>query len=164
MSLRNSSVTRRLKAAAMAQIWKPQSLILDRAAEKQLAAARAVQWGYPVYFHRPSSPDTAWWPNLCPPTLFRACKATPLYYSADVRRLVLGFVSGATWITACCQAVEQISRGCRAEPCFITPTELARQLHRLTAPRKYEEAVVRPPGEARRGDDRGRLCFAAGGS
>ena len=85
---------------------------LGWAAEKQLAAARAVQWGYPVLGQDLSGHSVV---ADLPPTLFRACKATPLYYSADVRRLVLGFVERVDH--SLLQAVEQIS-GCRAEPCF----------------------------------------------
>jgi hypothetical protein len=111
--------------------------------EKHLAAARAAQWGYPVLGQDLSGHSVV---ADLPPTLFHACKATPLYYSSDYKRLVLGFVQRVDH--SMLQAIEQIS-GCRAEPCFITPTELTRQLYRLTAPRGYKEAVVERPGAAR---------------
>jgi len=111
--------------------------------EKQLAAARAAQWGYPVLGQDLSGHSVV---ADLPPTLFHACKATPLYYSSDDKRLVLGFVQRVDH--SLLQAIEQIS-GCRAEPCFITPAELTRQLHRLAAPRRYKEAVVERPGAAR---------------
>lgn len=109
--------------------------------EKQLAAARAVQWGYPVLGQDLSAHSVA---ADLPLVLFRACSATPLYYSSEAKRLVLGFVHHVDH--SLLQAIEQIT-GCRAEPCFITPAELARQLDRLAAPRGYEQAMIDRPGE-----------------
>lgn len=43
------------------------------------------------------------------------------------------------------QSIEQVTH-CRAEPCFITPSELARQLDRLTGPSRYEQVMVEQPG------------------
>ena len=108
--------------------------------EKQLAVARAAQWGYPVLGQDLSSHSVV---VDLPPILFRACSATPLYYSGETRRLVLGFVQRVDH--GLLQSIEQIT-GCRAEPCFITPSELARQLDRLTGPPRYEQVMVEQPG------------------
>lgn len=106
--------------------------------EKQLAAARAAQWGYPVLGQDLSGHTVV---ADLPPTLFRACSATPLYYSGE--RLVLGFIHRVDH--SLLQAIEKIT-GCRAEPCFITPTQLARQLDRMTGPPRYEQILVESPG------------------
>lgn len=108
--------------------------------EKQLAAARAAQWGYPVLGQDLSAHSVV---ADLPADLFRACSATPLYYSAEAQRLVLGFVQRVDH--SLLQSIEQIT-ACRAEPCFITPSELARQLDRLTAPRRYQQNVIEQPG------------------
>lgn len=107
--------------------------------EKQLAAARALQWGYPVL-----GQDLAGLTVTAdlPPVLFHACSATPLYYSAEVKRLVLGFVQRVDH--GLLQSIEQIT-GCRAEPCFITPAEFSRQMERLTAAPGYRQVIVAPP-------------------
>lgn len=110
------------------------------ASEKQLAAARAAQWGYPVLGQDLSAHSVV---ADLPPILFRACSATPLYYSAEAKRLVLGFVQRVDH--SLLQSIERIT-GCRAEPCFITPEELTKQLDRLTGPRKYEQVVIDRPG------------------
>ena len=106
--------------------------------EKQLAVARAAQWGYPVLGQDLSGHAVV---ADLPPKLFRACSATPLYYSGE--RLVLGFIHRVDH--SLLQAIEKIT-GCRAEPCFITPTQLARQLDRMTGPPRYEQILVEAPG------------------
>lgn len=108
--------------------------------EKQLASARAVQWGYPVLGQDLSAHSVI---ADLPPVLLRACSATPLYYSDESKRLVLGFVQRVDH--SLLQAIEQIT-SCRAEPCFITPTELTRQLERFSGPSRYQEVLVDRPG------------------
>lgn len=108
--------------------------------EKQLAAARAAQWGYPVLGQDLSAHSVI---ADLPPSLFHACSATPLYYSAEAKRLVLGFIHRVDH--GLLQAIEQIT-GCRAEPCFITQGELTRQLGRLEGPRRYSPVSVDQPG------------------
>ena len=110
--------------------------------EKQLAAARAAQWGYPVLGQDLSGHRVV---VDLPPKLLRACSATPLYYSGEIKRLVLGFIHRVDH--SLLQAVEQIT-GCRAEPCFITQAELVRQLDRLKGPPRYEQVLVDQPGTA----------------
>ena len=115
--------------------------------DKQLAVARAAQWGYPVLSqHRPGRPVTV----DIPPTVLRAFMAAPLFYSASARRLVLGFVERVDHRLL--QSIEQVT-GCRAEPCFVTPAEFDEQLRRVAFPAGYQEVVVeehRQPAEMAR--------------
>lgn len=110
------------------------------ATDKQLAAARAAQWGYPVLGQ--DNPGQRVEADL-PLTLLRAFSAAPLHYSPKAKRLVLGFVYRVEH--SLLQSIEQIT-GLRAEPCFITPTEFNEQMERVTAVPDYEEAVVENPG------------------
>ncbi len=108
--------------------------------EKQLAAARAAQWGCPVLGQEPAGQIVE---ADLPPTLLRACSAAPLHYSAKAKRLVLGFVHRVEH--SLLQSVEQIT-GCRAEPCFITPSEFEEQMDRLSPVDGYAEIVDNDPG------------------
>jgi len=108
--------------------------------DKQLAAARAAQWGCPVLGHEPAAQVVE---ADLPPTLLRACSAAPLHYSAKAKRLVLGFVHRVEHTLL--QSIEQIT-GCRAEPCFITPAEFREQLDRLAPVEGYAEIVDNDPG------------------
>lgn len=110
--------------------------------EKQLAAARAAQWGYPVLGQDLTGHSVV---VDLPSILFRACSATPLYYSRENQRLVLGFIRRVDHCLL--QSIEQVT-GCRAEPCFITPGELTRQLDKLTGSARYEQVLVEQPGAA----------------
>jgi Type II secretion system (T2SS), protein E, N-terminal domain len=110
------------------------------ATEKQLAAARGAQWGYPVLGQDAGS--LAVEADL-PATLLRAYSAAPLHYSPKAKRLVLGFVYRVEHRLL--QAIEQIT-GLRAEPCFITPTEFNEQIDRLAPVYGYREEVVENPG------------------
>jgi hypothetical protein len=107
--------------------------------DKQLAAARAAQWGYPVLGQDVVSQGVA---IDLPPTLLRAFFAVPLHYSAKTRRLVLGFVYRVEH--SLLQSIEQMT-GLRPEPCFITRSEFEEQMQRLTAVPGYEEAVFEDP-------------------
>ncbi len=112
------------------------------ATEKQLAAARGTQWGYPVLGQDAVSQSVA---VDLPLTLLRAFFAVPLHYSAKARRLVLGFVYRVEH--SLLQAIEQMT-GLRPEPCFITLSEFKEQMQRVTAVSGYEEAAVENPGTA----------------
>jgi hypothetical protein len=112
------------------------------AGEKQLAAGRAAQWGYPALVQELNG--TIVEADL-PPSLLRAHRAAPIHYSAKSKRLVLGFVDRVEH--GLLQSIEQIT-GCRAEPCFITPAEFAEQMERLTAMPGYEQVVVDEPETA----------------
>lgn len=112
------------------------------AGEKQLAAGRAAQWGYPALVQELSGQIVE---ADLPASLLRAHKAAPIHYSAKSKRLVLGFVNRVEH--GLLQSIEQIT-GCRAEPCFITPAEFTEQMERLTAISGYEEIVVEEPETA----------------
>lgn len=110
-------------------------LHLGMATEKQIAAGRAAQWGYPYLAVEPSSRILQ---AALPKTLLQACSAAPVHVSPDGKRLVLGFVHRVDHTLL--QATEEIT-GCRPEPCFITPSEFRDQMKRLTPPPDYREAV-----------------------
>ena len=108
--------------------------------EKQLAAARGAQWGCPVLGPEPAGQIVE---ADLPPTLLRAFSAAPLHYSAKAKRLVLGFVHRVEHTLL--QSIEQMT-GCRAEPCFITPSEFKVQMDRLATVDGYTEIVDNDPG------------------
>jgi hypothetical protein len=109
---------------------------LGLASEWQLAAARAVQWGYPVLGRDRISQSVD---SDIPLTLLKAFSAVPLHYSESTKRLLLGFVNRVE--NSLLHSIEQVT-GCRAEPCFITPTEYRAQMERLTTVPDYTEVVV----------------------
>jgi len=107
--------------------------------EKRIAAGRAAQWGVPVLAsemagHRITAD--------LPLTLLDAHGAVLLHYSSGAKRLVLGFVGRVEH--SLLQSLEQMT-GCRAEPCFVTPTELEEQASRVTATPDYEEVKIDEP-------------------
>jgi len=112
---------------------------LGLASERQLAVARAAQWGYPIlgqdYIGLPVESDI-------PPALLHACTAVPLHCSLAARRYLLGFVYRVEH--SLLNSVEQIT-GFRAEPCFITATEFREQMGRLTTVPECEEVVFEDP-------------------
>jgi hypothetical protein len=115
-------------------------LRLGLANERQLAAARAAQWGCPLLKQeRPGQPVEA----DVPATLLRAATAVPLHYSAAGGRLLLGFVYRVEHTLL--HAVEQVV-GCRTEPCFITPTEFEARMEQRTTAADCEERVFDEPG------------------
>jgi len=113
---------------------------LGFATEKQVAAARAVQWGYPAlaqdYVGLMVQADI-------PRAILEACFAVPLHYSVTAKRVLLGFVTRVEHSVL--EPIEQMT-GCRVEPCFITPSEFEEQMERLTVFPDYEETVVHDPG------------------
>lgn len=108
--------------------------------EKQLAAGRAAQWGYPVLGQDLIVHDVE---ADLPNSLLRVCSAVPIHYSAKTPRLVLGFVHRVEH--GLLQAIEQIA-GFRPEVCFIAPSEFNEQMERLKRPEGYREAVIGHPG------------------
>jgi Type II secretion system (T2SS), protein E, N-terminal domain len=108
--------------------------------EKQVAAARSQQWGYPV-FARDFSGQRVF-PEI-PRALLRACSAVPLHYSASAKRILLGFACRVEH--SLLDSIEQIT-GCRVEPCFITSTDCQEQITRLIVPPNYQEQVISEPG------------------
>jgi hypothetical protein len=111
-------------------------LRMGLANEWQLAAAKAVQWGYPVLGRDRISKSVD---ADIPVTLLRTFSAVPLHYSVTAKRLLLGFVDRVE--NSLLHSVEQIT-GCKAEPCFITRTEFREQMERVTAAPNYTEVVV----------------------
>lgn len=103
--------------------------------EWHLASARATQWGRPVLGRdRISLPVDAG----VPLRLMKSFSAVPLHYSERAQRLLVGFVYRVEH--SLLHSLEQMM-GCRAEPCFITPTELHYQVERQEAARDSREVV-----------------------
>ncbi|HEX4036796.1 MAG TPA: hypothetical protein VHX37_01945 [Acidobacteriaceae bacterium] len=130
-----------LREATARSQWRGEDLEttllqLGLANEKQLAAARSAQWGYPVLTQEGPGPTVR--ANL-PLEFLRGLEAVPVYYAAAAKRLVLGFVRRVE--PSVLQAIEQIT-GCRAEPCFLTPAEFQQQVERCVACDGYEEALL----------------------
>lgn len=109
---------------------------LEFATDRQLAAARSIQWGFPMV-----SPD-----NIgrvveadLPRSILGSCAGVPVHYSTMAKRVLLGFVEQIDY--GLLQSLEQIT-GSRVDACFMTPADFADQMERLTQPIDYEEMVV----------------------
>ncbi|HEY2856810.1 MAG TPA: hypothetical protein VGJ21_00165 [Terracidiphilus sp.] len=104
--------------------------------EKQIAGARAAQWGQPAL-------GSAWRPHPIladlPKTILSASETVPLHFSAPEKRLVLGFVRRIDH--GLLQAVEKIT-DCRPEPCFITSAEFREQTRFAQSAAEYEERTT----------------------
>jgi len=107
--------------------------------QKQLATARAAQWGCPVLgqegISQPIEADI-------PATLMRTSWAAPLRYSQNRKSLLMGFVYRVEHRLLL--ALEQVT-GCRAEPCFITQTDFEEQMARITMIPDCDEVVQEDP-------------------
>jgi len=102
--------------------------------EKDVTAARATQWGCPVF----SVPSRLLGPRIhIPSTLMRLHSMTPLHHVASTNSLLVGFVNGVEYGPL--YAIEQIT-GCKTQACFITPTEFEAQMQ------QYNQAGA-PPEE-----------------
>ena len=114
-------------------------LRLGLASEKQVTAARAAQWGYPVLGqdHVGKAVEAE-----LPSILLQSCCAVPLHCSKAAKRLLLGFVHRVDH--SLLNAVEQVT-GLRGEPCFITPTDFAEQVERLTGMPRFEQVTFEDP-------------------
>jgi hypothetical protein len=108
---------------------------LGLANERQLTVARAAQWGYPVFGQDRIGQAVE---TDIPATLLRMCSAAPLHHSATAKRVLLGFVHRVDH--SLLHSLELIT-GCRAEPCFVTPTEFGEQMERLATDPDCEEVV-----------------------
>ncbi len=104
--------------------------------EWHLASARAIQWGYPVLGRDRISQSVD---ADLPLSLIKTFSAAPLHYSNSAKRMLMGFVYRVEH--SLLHSIEQVT-GCRAEPCFITPTELHYQMERLQAARESREVVI----------------------
>ena len=100
---------------------------LGFASERQLAAARAAQWGCPVLGQDGIGQTVE---ADIPPTLLETYCAAPIHASAIAKRMVLGFVYRVEH--SLLNSLEQMT-GLRVDPCFITPAERVKQMERLTA-------------------------------
>lgn len=110
-------------------------LRLGLASEKQLAAARAAQWGCAAL--GPDHVALLLEADL-PAVLLQEYSAVPIHYSAAHKRLLLGFVHRIHYDLM--QSIEHVT-GCRPEPCFITPDEFETQMaHLRDAPRYMQES------------------------
>ncbi len=114
-------------------------LRLGLASERQLASARAAQWGCPLVKQEGAGQAVE---ADIPPTLLRSSCAVPLHYSAATKRLLLGFVYRVEHTLL--HALEQVV-GCKAQPCFITPTEFEVQMARVSGLPDCEELVFEKP-------------------
>ncbi len=109
---------------------------LGLANDRQLAAARAAQWGCPVLGH--DGGGLLVQVDL-PKTFLVGFSAAPLHYAPAAKKLLLGFVHQVEH--SLLQSIEEIT-GCRPEPCFMTPAEFAVQMERVTVVPDYEEVVI----------------------
>jgi hypothetical protein len=110
-------------------------LRLRLATEKQLAAARAAQWGCPAL-----GPDHVALPLEVdlPTSLFVEYSVVPIHYAAAQKRLLLGVVHRVHHDLL--KSIEDVT-GCRPEPCFITRDEFEAQRELLRdAPRYMQES------------------------
>ena len=134
-----------LREATTQSQWRGEDLettllSLGLATEKQIAAARAAQWGYPVLSQESPSPIVR---ADLPLAFLRNFQAVPVHYAPAAKRLVLGFVHRVE--PSVLRAVEEII-GCHTEPCFVTPTEFVDFGGRCAAADEYEESVLDQPG------------------
>ncbi len=91
--------------------------------EKELTAARAMQWGCPVFTVPNRMADTR---IHIPLTLMKLHAMAPLHYVGATSNLLVGFVHGIEYGPL--YAIEQIA-GCKTQACFVTPSEFQTQLH-----------------------------------
>jgi hypothetical protein len=90
--------------------------------EKQVTAARAAQWGCPV-FALPKHPVPIGI-NI-PPALIRPYSMIPVHYVAATKLLLVGFVRNVEYELL--YAIEQMT-GCKTRPCFVTPSDFHTQM------------------------------------
>jgi len=114
-------------------------LHLGLTSERQLAVARAAQWGCPVLGQDGIGQTVE---ADIPPTLLDTYAAVPLHASPAARRLLLGFVVRVEH--GLLHSIEQIT-GMRVQPCFITRAQRREQLRHLTHDSNCEEIVFDDP-------------------
>ena len=108
--------------------------------EKQLAAARAAQWGYPVLAQDRIGQTVE---SDIPQYLLQQSAAVPLDYSVKAKRILLGFVFRVDH--SLLESIEKVT-GCKVVPCFITATELAEQTKRVATFPSHTETVIEDLG------------------
>jgi Type II secretion system (T2SS), protein E, N-terminal domain len=109
--------------------------------DRQVAAARSAQWGYPVLAHEQIGRTVR---AELPRAIFDISSAAPIHYSQGGRRILLGFVYRVEH--SLLESIEKVT-GCRAEACFITPADRDSQMEHLTTPQDYEEIILGDPVE-----------------
>ena len=86
--------------------------------EKQVTAARATEWGCPVFTVPKQATPIA---IHIPTTLMRLHSMIPVHYVVRTNLLLVGFVHSVEYELL--YAIEQMT-GCETKPCFLTPTRL----------------------------------------
>jgi Type II secretion system (T2SS), protein E, N-terminal domain len=94
----------------------------DLATEKQVTAARAIQWGCPVYVTPRRLAKTK---VSIPSELCAEYFMAPLHYGMATNRLLVGFVYGIDY--GVLYTIEQMT-GSKTQPCFITPKDYEAQV------------------------------------
>jgi hypothetical protein len=90
--------------------------------EMQVTAARAGQWGCPVF----AIPQCVMQTDIqVPEVLTHFHSAIPLHYVTATKRLLVGFVDGVEY--GLLYAIEQMT-GCKTQPCFVTPSDFETQI------------------------------------
>jgi hypothetical protein len=90
--------------------------------EMQVTAARAGQWGCPVF----AVPQRVMQTDIqIPEALIHFHSAIPLHYVTATKRLLVGFVDGVEY--GLLYAIEQMA-GCKTQPCFVTPSDFRTQI------------------------------------
>lgn len=107
--------------------------------EMQVTAARAGQWGCPVF----AVPQRVMQTDIqIPEALIHFHSAIPLHYVAATKRLLVGFVEGVEY--GLLYAIEQMTE-CKTQPCFVTPSDFQTQIQlRQLATERFGDAN---PGE-----------------
>ncbi|MGA7156982.1 MAG: hypothetical protein WBY53_09060 [Acidobacteriaceae bacterium] len=104
--------------------------------ESQVTSARATQWGYPVMGKERSPAPVE---TDLPVCLMRRFSAIPLHYSISTKRVLIGFVYRVEH--GLLHAIEHAT-GCRAESCFITPSEYQRRIEQLRTVSECRDELV----------------------
>ena len=107
--------------------------------ERQLAAARSAQWGLPVLFREHIHNEVQ---TDIPRSMLTAFSAVPLHYSASAKRVLLGFASRVDH--SFLEAIERVT-GCRTLSCFITATDFAQQMEKITGFPDHTEVLINEP-------------------
>ena len=90
--------------------------------ELQVTAARAGQWGCPVF----AVPQRTMQTDIqVPEALTNFHSAIPLHYVTATKRLLVGFVDAVEY--GLLYAIEQMT-GCKTQPCFVTPSDFEAQI------------------------------------
>lgn len=109
--------------------------------EKQVTAARATEWGCPVF----AVPKHAFRIGIhLPSTLMRIYSMIPVHYVVRTNLLLVGFVHSIEY--GLLYATEQIT-GCETRPCFVTPGDFRMQMQQQE--KEQEQPGYNPARELR---------------